>query len=414
MCGKGLKQACPPAPPTTMASLGAPARSPSPAQTTFPRTMSKILHTADWQIGRLYSSFEAEDAAALAEARFAAVERLAALATEHAVDAVVVAGDVFDAQTVSARCIRRLFNALQGYAGPWVMMPGNHDAALAESVWTHAARLGAVPPQVRLALAPQVIELPESRIALLCAPLTQRHTHGDLSDWFDSAATPAGWLRIGVAHGAVQGLLAEGIDSANPIAADRVTRARLDYLALGDWHGCKRINAHCWYSGTPEPDRFKANDAGMALLVSFEQPGEAPQVTPLHTAQYHWQQWTHALAVASDLDALIKRLAEAEASDVLDLSLSGQLDLADHGRLQQALGAAQARARCLRSDLAELRLAPTAQDIAALQADGYLGELIVDLRERSLMPGDEARRAQDALAILTGLLARRGERVGPS
>ncbi len=369
--------------------------------------MSKILHTADWQIGRLYGSFDAEDAAALAEARFAAVERLAALATAHAVDAVVVAGDVFDAQTVSARCIRRLFNALQGYAGPWVMIPGNHDAALAESVWTHAARLGALPPQLKLALTPQVIELPEARLALLCAPLTQRHTYGDLTEGFDSAATPEGWLRIGVAHGAVQGLLAEDIDSANPIAADRAARARLDYLALGDWHGCKRINERCWYSGTPEPDRFKDNDSGQALLVQFGAPGEAPQVEPLPTAQYRWQQWTHALGVASDLETLIARLADAETRDVLDLTLSGQLDLAEHGRLQQALGAAQARARCLRTDLGSLRLAPTAQDIAALQADGYLGELIVDLRERSMSPGDEARRAQDALAILTGLLTER-------
>jgi len=379
--------------------------------------MSKILHTADWQIGRLYGRFDAEDAAALAEARFAAVERLAALATEHAVDAVVVAGDVFDAQTVSARCIRRLFNALQGFAGPWVMTPGNHDAALAESVWTHAARLGAVPPQVHLALAPRVIELAEPRIALLCAPLTQRHTHGDLTDWFDSAATPEGWLRIGVAHGAVQGLLAEDIDSANPIAADRAARARLDYLALGDWHGCKRINERCWYSGTPEPDRFKSNDAGQALLVSFGASGpprQPPQVQPLPTAQFRWQQWTHALGVASDLDALISQLATAEPRDVLDLTLSGQLDLIDHGRLRQALGTAEARVRCLRADLGNLRLAPTAQDIAALQADGYLGELIVELRELSLSPGNaDAQRAQDALALLTGLLTERGERARP-
>ena len=159
-----------------------------------------------------------------------------------------------------------------------------------------------------------------------------------------------------------------------------------------------------------EPDRFKANDAGRALLVNFGQPGEAPQLEPLHTAQFHWQQWTQTLGVASDLDALIQRLSQTETRDVLDLTLSGQLDLADHGRLQQALGAAQARARCLRTDLGDLRLAPTAQDIAALHADGYLGELINALRERSMSPGDEARRAQDALAILTGLLAERGDR----
>ena len=94
----------------------------------------RLLHSADWQIGRIYSQFEPDDAAALFEARFLAVERLATLAIEHSVDAVLVAGDVFDAQTVSDKTIRRLFNAMQGYTGPWVLMPGNLDAALAESV----------------------------------------------------------------------------------------------------------------------------------------------------------------------------------------------------------------------------------------------------------------------------------------
>ena len=74
--------------------------------------MPRFLHTADWQIGRQYTRFAADDAVPLAEARLRAVETLARLATEHAVDAVLVAGDVFDAQTVADRTIRRLFNAL--------------------------------------------------------------------------------------------------------------------------------------------------------------------------------------------------------------------------------------------------------------------------------------------------------------
>ena len=366
--------------------------------------MRKILHTADWQIGRLYGTFDPDDAAALAEARFVAVERLAALAASEQVDAVVVAGDVFDAQTVSDRSIRKLFNAVAGYGGPWVMIPGNHDAALAESVWTHAARLGALPSNLHLALEPRVVELAEPRIALLCAPLTQRHTYGDLTAWFDAAATPPGWLRIGVAHGAVQGVLPDDIDAANPIAPNRAALARLDYLALGDWHGSKCIDARTWYSGTPEQDRFKSNDAGQALLVQVSPAGAAPVVQPVRTGQYRWLQQLHTLSVATDLDALINSLAGMQAHDVLDLSVAGHVDVADHVRLQHALGAAEARMRCLRSDLSALQLAPTADDIAALQADGYLGDVIQELRDAA---GDDARRAQDALAILTGLLAER-------
>ncbi|RZS46760.1 metallophosphoesterase family protein [Sphaerotilus mobilis] len=368
--------------------------------------MPCFLHTADWQIGRLYASLPPENAVPLADARIACVERLAALAAEQAVDAVLVAGDVFDAQNVSDRTVRRLFNAMARWTGPWVLIPGNHDAALAESVWTRARRLGVVPDHVHLCLTPEPLLLPDIGLALLPAPLTQRHTHSDLTAWFDAAETPAGLLRIGLAHGSVQGLLAEEIDSANPIAPDRAERARLDYLALGDWHGCKRIDARTWYAGTPEPDRHKDNGSGQALRVDIAAPGAEPQVRALATGRHRWRAIEATLAVPSDLDGLLAQLDALAADDVVDLRVSGALDLAAHGRLREALARAEACCRHLGLDLAALRLSPTDEDIAALKADGYLGELIVALRERQSREDDPAaaRIAADALALLSAEL----------
>ncbi len=366
--------------------------------------MPRFLHTADWQIGRAFATFDPEVAPFLAEARFAAVERLAQLATQHAVDAVLVAGDVFDAQTVSDKTIRRLFNALQGFAGPWILISGNHDAALAESVWTRAERLACVPAHVHLLLAPQVALF--DQFAVLPAPLTQRHTYGDLTEWMDSAGTPAGLLRIGIAHGSVQGLLHDGIDSANPIAADRCERARLDWLALGDWHGAKPINPRMAYSGTPEPDRYPANEPGYALLVDIAAPGAPPQVQRLPVAQYRWQKQAWSLQLASDLDALLAWLAGLQAADVVQLQLGGQLDWAQHQQLHTALGAAEARVRSLQVDAQDLRMAPTDDDLAALQADGYVGDLLAELRAESAAG---AEGAQAALALLATTLWRTQE-----
>jgi DNA repair exonuclease SbcCD nuclease subunit len=364
--------------------------------------MVRILHTADWQIGRQYTRFAPDDALALAEARLTTVGRIARLASEHKVDAVLVAGDVFDVQTVSDRSIRRLFNELAAYAGPWVLIPGNHDAALAESVWTRAARLGAVPSNVHLALEPGVIELTEAGIAVLAAPLTQRHTYGDLTEWFDTAATAEGLLRIGLAHGSVEGVLAEDIDAPNPIASDRAAKARLDYLALGDWHGTKRIDERTWYSGTPEQERFKDNGAGQVLLVSIGNAGAVPQVDACAVGQHAWHKWQLELAVPTDLDQLLQRLADLPAQSVLELSIAGRIDLASHGRLQEALSVAEARYRSLRCDMTGLRLEPTDEDIAALHADGYVGEVLAELR--NIQPGPDGDTARDALLILTELL----------
>ncbi|MCZ2497215.1 DNA repair exonuclease [Xylophilus sp. Kf1] len=367
--------------------------------------MLKFLHTADWQIGRVFAQFEEDDAAALFEARFRVIERIAAIAARESVDAVLVAGDVFDAQTVSDKTIRRMFLAMTGFGGPWVLIPGNHDAALAESVWERARRLQAVPANVVACLAAEPHLLP-GKCVLLPAPLTQRHTHHDLTAWFDGAPTEPGLPRIGLAHGSVSGILAEGIDSSNPIAPDRAATARLDYLALGDWHGTRRIDARTWYAGTPETDRFKGNDSGQALLVGIAAVGAEPQVQPLATGEHRWRSHELVLAGPSDVEQVEQWLAAAGRQDVLQLRLSGSADLAGHRRLREAAAAAAARVRALLWDDETLRLEPTDDDIAALDAGGYVGEVLAVLRAEQAAPagGDGAEVARDALLALARVL----------
>ncbi|MDE2120793.1 MAG: metallophosphoesterase [Betaproteobacteria bacterium] len=365
-----------------------------------------FLHTADWQIGKGYGSFEAAEAALLAEARFEVVAGIAEMARGDGADLVLVAGDVFDAQGVADRTILRLFQAMSGYRGPWVMIPGNHDAALAESVWSRAVRLGAIGSNVHLCLRPQPLVLDTPGVAILPAPLTQRHTFADLTAWFDAAETPAGLPRIGLAHGSVQGILAEDIDAANPIAPGRAASARLDYLALGDWHGVRQVDERTWYSGTPETDRFRNNDSGQVLRVRIDAPGAAPLVTPLRTGRYRWLSLSRELRVGSDLAALVEELARLERDDVVQLEIAGGIDLEGHLELERALADAQARARSLSVELGGLRIHPSAEDLQALRADGYLGEVIEQLRRDQ--EGSDAQTARDAL----GLLARALERTG--
>lgn len=366
--------------------------------------MPRLVHTADWQIGRQYPQFKPDDGAALAEARLAAVARIAELAAEESADAVLVAGDVFDAQTVSERTLRRLFNALAGFGGPWVLLAGNHDAALVESVWTRARRLDVVPPQVHLALAPEAIPLPEAGLTVLPAPLAQRQVHDDLTVWFDDAETRPGMVRVGLAHGSVEGILPAAADSPNPIAADRARRARLDYLALGDWHGTLEAGPRTWYSGTPESDRFVANNPGNVLVVDIDGPGAPPQVHVRPVGRHRWFKRAWDLTVATDIEALGRWLAERPDEAVVALELGGRVGLEERRRLGQVLGAAEARCRSLQVDDSALRLLPTEDDLVGLKADGYLQQVLVELREAQAGPDGEV--AREALVILADLLDR--------
>ena len=366
--------------------------------------MLTFLHTADWQIGRQYARFLPEDAALLFEARFQAITKIAQLAVEKRVDFVVVAGDIFDSQTLSDRQVLRCFEALKAYPGPWLLLPGNHDAALSESVWTRAQRLQAVPEQVHLLLSPDPFSLTELNAVVLPGVLRQRQSYQDLSAWFDEVPVQAGVYRVGLAHGSVQGVLAEHIDSHNPIAADRAQRAQLDYLALGDWHGLRQINERTWYSGTPEPDRFKDNQPGHVVLVSLSEPGAVPVVEAIPTARYHWHSIRYEFTHDEQVQDLAQSLQAYDLHSVLELSLSGHLSLAATQTLDDMLLKAQARVRSLEIRREDLHLSASEDDICELNADGYVHEALLALQAKQAQEGPQSLVAGDALLLMAQIL----------
>lgn len=362
--------------------------------------MVSLLHTADWQIGAAFGQFDADDAPFLASARIESVKTLASLASERQLDVVVVTGDVFDQQTVQDAVIRRLFNAMEAYAGRWVLLAGNHDAALVQSVWTRASRLRCIPPNVTVVLEQKTILIEELKLALLCAPLTQRHTYGDTTEFFDAEETPDGFLRVGLAHGSVQGYLPDDIDSANPIAANRAQTARLDYLALGDWHGALSINARTWYSGTHEQDRFKTNDPGYALVVTLTESGAEPVVSRERIGKYTWHRWEKNIAVSTDANLLADELATLDESNVLRVTVTGTADMRTTTAIALALEQCRAKVRALRSDMTGLTVLPSEEEISDLSAQGgYVAAAVARLKDLQSDPV-QSNVASEALMIL--------------
>lgn len=362
----------------------------------------RLLHTADWQLGKPFDKFAGDTGPLLREARLEAVRMLARLANEHQVDAVLVAGDIFDSSSVSRQTITFAIDAMRGFGGPWILLPGNHDAHLAECVWTRILRDGC-PPHLRLALEPSPIALTDDRLVVFPAPLCARRTHDDLTAWMDGAEGPVGAARVGLAHGAVEGRLPAAADAGNPIAADRAERARLDYLALGDWHGTLQVAPQTWYAGTPEPDRFPQNDPGNALLVAIEGPGHAPQVTRLRTARYDWRMAEidcTGFEAAAMTEAVAGRLGELGVRErtLLRLRLRGVLSLAARAALGAVLKRLEDELRYLLVDDAELRDEPDERDLDLLR-DGPITGAAVDRLRAQATAGTEEDRAVARLAL---------------
>ncbi len=338
----------------------------------------RLLHTADWQLGKPFTRFEGDTGALLREARFEVVAALARLATEHRVDAVLVAGDILDNEHSQPAVLRRMVAQLRTFSGPWLLLPGNHDPARPGGLWDRFRATGDCPGNVHVLDEAKPLTLADGRLVVLPAPLHQRQMADDPTCWLDGANLPDGVFKVGLAHGSVAACLPAGAASGNPIALDRAERAGLDYLALGDWHSSREIGPRTWYSGTPEPDDYTASGIGEALLVTVEAPGAPVSVQPLRTGRFTWRTAALDLGAGCDTAALEDRLEQVQrdlgtrADTLLRLGLEGSLDLAARAGLADALDRRAAGLRHLELRDEKLMTVPSEADLAAFAADPLL------------------------------------------
>ncbi|MBB3877392.1 DNA repair exonuclease SbcCD nuclease subunit, partial [Sphingomonas aquatilis] len=119
--------------------------------------MLRLIHTADWQLGKPYGRFDSDVRAALSEARFDAIDAIGKAAAEHEVRHVLVAGDVFDTEGPEDRVIVQAVSRMQRYACTWWLLPGNHDFARNSGLWDRVRAKGAA--NVRVLAEPVPCEL---------------------------------------------------------------------------------------------------------------------------------------------------------------------------------------------------------------------------------------------------------------
>ena len=369
-----------------------------------------VLHSADWQIGKPYGRLSDPDKRSrLRQVRLEAIERLAALAASSTAELVLVAGDLFDSPTPSASDVSAVCAAIGAIGCGVLVIPGNHDHGGAGTIWQSALwrdEQGRRAANLQLLLERQPLVL-EQLVVLPC-PLLQRHDSNDPCGWLnqlDWAALPAAKPRLVLAHGGVTGFAGTDLDDDNPASTpNRIDLTapwleQVDYVALGDWHGTKAVNAKAWYSGALEPDRFARSDdyvSGQVLRVTLQRDA-LPQVSPLASGAIGWHQLSQELGGDADLALLEQRvetlLGERVGQDLLLLELSGQLSIGGQQRLDAML--ARWSAQLLRLKLRNsVGLQADAAELAALgqRDDAPLVALVAQQLQRQLaqQPGDAA------------------------
>lgn len=334
--------------------------------------------------------------ALLQQARLDAIVEIGKLAMAENARTVLVAGDVYDKQSPDAKTLAGPLEAMRRFPGvSWHIISGNHDPDLPNGLWHRVHAIG-LPENVRVHREPVPVQL-DDRTWLLPAPLRQKHNRVDPTAWMDDTSTPEGSRRIGLAHGSIADF-GETEATSNLIAPDRAKKAGLAYLALGDWHGLKRIGADTWYAGTPEPDGFDQTECGQALVVDLDRPGPSVKVHPI--AKHRWMKDRVTLQGGDDIRRFEQRI-RGEQPDLsrllLCLDVQGMLTLAEHDLFERLIAETGLKAALAHLDLKRehLILRPSEDELDQLTHDRVIKDAIRRLRTITEQEAHPDRRAAE-------------------
>ncbi|MDX2936442.1 exonuclease SbcCD subunit D [Streptomyces ipomoeae] len=247
----------------------------------------RILHTSDWHLGRQLHRVP------LMDEQRAFLEHLLDTVRREQIDAVAVAGDVFDRAIPPLDAIDLFKGILEELAAlqvPLIMISGNHDsprrlgvnARLIEHAGIHL-RTG-----VEDCARPVILQDQHGPVAFYGLPYlepglvhahfgTERASHhAVLSAAMDRvradlADRPSGTRSVVLAHAFVTG--ADTSDSERDITAGGVPSVAAsvfdgaDYVALGHLHRCQKISERIRYSGSPLAYSFSEAEHPKAMWL---------------------------------------------------------------------------------------------------------------------------------------------------
>ncbi|WP_371592414.1 exonuclease SbcCD subunit D [Streptomyces virginiae] len=240
----------------------------------------KFLHTSDWHLGRAFHRVN------LLGAQAVFIDHLIETVREHEVDAVLVAGDIYDRAVPPLPAVELYDRALHRLADlgvPTVMISGNHDSArrlgvgsgLIDRAGIHLRTdpTGCADPVVLADVHGDVAlyGLPYLEPALVKDQLgAEKVSHeavlGAAMDRIraDLAGRAPGTRSIVLAHAFVVG--GQASDSERDITVGGVEAVPasvfdgVDYAALGHLHGSQTISERVRYSGSPLAYSFSEAD----------------------------------------------------------------------------------------------------------------------------------------------------------
>ena len=255
-----------------------------------------FLHTSDWHLGATEGERE------LREDQYFFIDEICRIIEERQVDAVLLAGDVYDRSVGSASAIRLYNYAMERICRDLkktvLTIAGNHDSAdrlsscgsLLEKAGLYIS--GAAEREARVVafddaevfLLPWVTEekvrslYPEERISDLTG------AYQVLTDHMRERFSPDK-KHIVVSHAFITNAETSTSDRAAEIGFATQVSASVfdgfDYVALGHIHKPQNVNGHIRYSGTPMPYSFGKEESQEKSVTLLDTETMTQEIVPL-------------------------------------------------------------------------------------------------------------------------------------
>jgi DNA repair exonuclease SbcCD nuclease subunit len=174
-------------------------------------------------------------------------------ARDLAADVVLLAGDTFDSHRVPQNLIEQAAAVIGAAALPVVILPGNHDPAIASAIYRGGALAAVKNLHVIGVTHDDTVAFPDLSLEVWGRP------HRDYDDMIPFATVRARrsrWL-IAMAHGHYEPNPDRSIGPRPSwlIGDDEIAATAADYVALGHWNRAVRVGngvVPAYYSGSPE------------------------------------------------------------------------------------------------------------------------------------------------------------------
>ena len=174
-------------------------------------------------------------------------------ARDLSADVVLLAGDTFDSHRVPQNLIEQAAAVIGAAALPVVILPGNHDPAIATAIYRDGPLAAVKNLHVIGVSHDEAVHFPDLKLEVWGRP---HRDYDDMIPFETVRARQTRWL-IAMAHGHYEPKPDRSIGPRPSwlIGDDEIAATGADYVALGHWNRAVRVGngvVPAYYSGSPE------------------------------------------------------------------------------------------------------------------------------------------------------------------